>query len=163
MLPFTEITGDMSTEARRELLVGTSDLNQLLPNIRKTHGPTLNNDPQPIEDIDLALSLLLRTKDHDHTGPETGVTLFRNPLTWVVATAALALGGFAYVSSIGETDESPASSSCDPNYQHCVPVSPDLSCSDIKMVVRVIGIDIHGFDRDGDLLGCEIYQEITRS
>jgi hypothetical protein len=159
VLPFTEITGDMNTEARRELLVGTSDLNQLLPNIRKTLGSTLNNDPRPnAEDIDLALSLLLRTKDHDHTGPETGKTLFRKPLTWVVATAALALGGFVYISSIGETDESPTSSSCDPNYQPCIPVSPDLSCSDIKVAVRVVGTDIHGFDRDGDLLGCEIYQ-----
>lgn len=49
---------------------------------------------------------------------------------------------------------------CDSNYAGCVPVSPvDLDCVDIKRFglapVRVIGIDIHRLDRDGDGIGCD--------
>jgi len=167
VMPFTEVTSDMSTEARRELLIGKSDLDQIMPNIRTTLGSTLNNDPQPnADDIDLALSLLLRKKDQDTTDAQTGGTLLRNPIAWIVAAAAIVLSSLAYVSYAGGTSDSPASEpkiepgigSCDPNYEPCIPVSPDLSCSDIKVAVRVLGTDIHGFDRDGDLLGCEIYQ-----
>lgn len=48
-------------------------------------------------------------------------------------------------------------SNCDPNYSGgCVPnVSYDLDCSDISFSVRVIGVDTHRFDRDGDGYGCE--------
>lgn len=51
------------------------------------------------------------------------------------------------------------SSSCDSNYQGgCVPiVSYDLNCPDIGFRVYVIGYDKHGFDRDGDGVGCESY------
>ena len=50
-------------------------------------------------------------------------------------------------------------SACDPNYSGgCVPsVSYDLDCGDIRMMVRVVGADVHGFDRDQDGLGCESY------
>ncbi len=49
---------------------------------------------------------------------------------------------------------------CDPNYAGCIPVSSvDLDCSDVKTLglapVRVVGRDIHNFDRDGDGLGCD--------
>jgi hypothetical protein len=167
VLPFTEISGDMSTEARRELLVGKSDLDQLLPHVRRTLGSTLNNDPQPnAEDIDLALSLLLRKKDADAIDIQTGKTLLQRPIAWIVAAAAITLSSFAYISYAGQTTDSPASepklapanSSCDPNYDPCIPISDDLTCGDIRIAVRVIGTDIHGFDRDGDLVGCEIYQ-----
>ena len=49
--------------------------------------------------------------------------------------------------------------SCDPNYSgYCVPiVSYDLDCSDIRHRVRVVGVDIHHFDSDGDGIGCESY------
>jgi hypothetical protein len=167
VMPFTEITGDMSTEARRELLVGKTDLDQLLPNIRKALGSTLNNDSPPnADDIDLALSLLLRKKDHDTTDAQTRASLFRRPIAWIVAAAAIALSSFAYVSFAGQTNDSPAgepqiepvSGSCDPNYDPCIPIADDLTCGDIKIAVRVTGTDIHGFDRDGDSVGCEIYQ-----
>ena len=48
---------------------------------------------------------------------------------------------------------------CDPNYAGgCVPiVSYDLDCGDIRMMVEVVGVDIHGFDRDKDRWGCESY------
>jgi endonuclease YncB( thermonuclease family) len=50
------------------------------------------------------------------------------------------------------------SGGCDPNYTGCVPVvSHDLDCADIGFMVQVIGVDIHGFDREGDGLGCESY------
>jgi hypothetical protein len=53
----------------------------------------------------------------------------------------------------------PGGGSCDPNYAgYCVPiVSYDLDCSDIRHRVRVVGIDIHHFDSDGDGIGCESY------
>lgn len=51
-------------------------------------------------------------------------------------------------------------SSCDPNYEGCVPTfPPDLDCPDIKRLglapVRVIGKDVHKLDRDGDGIGCD--------
>lgn len=49
--------------------------------------------------------------------------------------------------------------SCDPNYSGaCVPIRPyDLDCPDIGQMVKVVGTDIHGFDRDRDGFGCESY------
>ena len=52
-----------------------------------------------------------------------------------------------------------ADSTCDPNYAGaCVPISAfDLNCPDVGVMVRVVGTDIHGFDRDRDGYGCESY------
>jgi hypothetical protein len=46
---------------------------------------------------------------------------------------------------------------CDPNYRGaCVPKVPyDLDCADISGSVVVVGRDVHGFDGDGDGIGCE--------
>jgi hypothetical protein len=46
---------------------------------------------------------------------------------------------------------------CDPNYRGaCVPLVPyDLDCADIDGPVYVVGRDPHGFDGDGDGVGCE--------
>jgi endonuclease YncB( thermonuclease family) len=51
---------------------------------------------------------------------------------------------------------------CDPNYFGCVPLfPPDLNCTDLKRMglaparVRPGKVDVHGFDRDGDGVGCE--------
>ena len=46
---------------------------------------------------------------------------------------------------------------CDPNYGGgCVPqVTYDLDCADIDGPVRVVGVDIHRFDGNGDGWGCE--------
>jgi micrococcal nuclease len=49
---------------------------------------------------------------------------------------------------------------CDPNYQRCIPpYPPDLDCTDIKRMklapIRVIGVDVHKFDGDGDGIGCD--------
>lgn len=47
---------------------------------------------------------------------------------------------------------------CDPSYPDvCIPPPPpDLNCGDISFRrFRVVGSDPHGFDRDGDGIGCE--------
>ena len=49
---------------------------------------------------------------------------------------------------------------CDPNYAGCIPLfTSDLDCADIKRLglapVKVIGIDVHKLDRDGDGIGCD--------
>ncbi|MGJ9406326.1 thermonuclease family protein [Nesterenkonia aurantiaca] len=45
---------------------------------------------------------------------------------------------------------------CDPNYTPCIPVfPPDINCGDLDVSVRVIGVDVHGLDGDGDGFGCE--------
>ena len=52
------------------------------------------------------------------------------------------------------------SSQCDPNYSPCIPISAsDLNCPDLYArgisSIRVIGVDIHKFDRDRDGFACE--------
>ena len=49
---------------------------------------------------------------------------------------------------------------CDTNYADCIPVTQtDIDCADIKGLglapIKVIGIDIHKLDRDGDGVGCD--------
>jgi hypothetical protein len=47
---------------------------------------------------------------------------------------------------------------CDPSYPEvCIaPPPPDLNCGDIPYDdIRVEGNDPHGFDREGDGIGCE--------
>lgn len=45
---------------------------------------------------------------------------------------------------------------CAPGYDPCVPPYPqDLDCSDVEGPVRVTGDDPHGFDGDGDGIGCD--------
>ena len=49
----------------------------------------------------------------------------------------------------------PPTGNCDPNYSGCVPqVAYDLDCADIDGPVRVLGVDIHRFDGDGNGWGC---------
>lgn len=55
------------------------------------------------------------------------------------------------------------SSTCDPNYDPCVPIASDVDCAGgsgngpayVQGPVRVIGVDIYGLDRDGNSVGCE--------
>jgi endonuclease YncB( thermonuclease family) len=51
-------------------------------------------------------------------------------------------------------------SQCDPNYSPCIPISvADLNCPDLYArgisSIRVIGVDVHEFDRDRDGIACE--------
>ncbi|ASY26186.1 thermonuclease family protein [Candidatus Planktophila versatilis] len=69
----------------------------------------------------------------------------------VVTTAAVVSDLKAAVVSAGVN--------CDPNYAGCIPLfTSDLDCADIKRLglapVKVIGIDVHKLDRDGDRVGC---------
>ena len=53
---------------------------------------------------------------------------------------------------------SAASGKCDPNYAGaCIPPPPpDLDCSDITARrFRIVGVDVHRFDSDGDGIACE--------
>jgi micrococcal nuclease len=59
-----------------------------------------------------------------------------------------------------KTKISATNAKCDPNYQGCIPpYPPDLDCTDIKRMglapIRVIGVDVHKFDGDGDGIGCD--------
>jgi hypothetical protein len=66
---------------------------------------------------------------------------------------ALAIGGF-----ICQNFPSSSLAECNSNYEPCIPIASDLSCSEIRMVVQVIAEDSYGLDRDGDGFGCEIYK-----
>jgi micrococcal nuclease len=45
---------------------------------------------------------------------------------------------------------------CDPGYDPCVPpYPPDLDCADVDGPIRITGDDPHGFDADGDGIGCD--------
>lgn len=47
---------------------------------------------------------------------------------------------------------------CDPSYSEvCIaPPPPDLNCDDVPYKdITVVGDDPHGFDREGDGIGCE--------
>jgi micrococcal nuclease len=49
-----------------------------------------------------------------------------------------------------------AGGKCDPGYDPCVPpYPPDIDCGDVDGPVRVLGDDPHGFDADGDGIGCD--------
>jgi micrococcal nuclease len=62
--------------------------------------------------------------------------------------------------SSGVSQNASSSGKCDPNYAGCIPVSAaDLDCKDIKILglapVKVVGRDVHNFDRDRDGIGCD--------
>ena len=56
-----------------------------------------------------------------------------------------------------KTSPQTTQSDCDPNYSGvCIPVdSGDLDCSDFSRSFRVVGLDHHQLDRDGDGIACE--------
>jgi endonuclease YncB( thermonuclease family) len=74
-------------------------------------------------------------------------------------TPTNAISTVAGVKAKSETS-TPVDAKCDPNYTGCIPIFPsDVDCPDIKRLglapVRVIGVDIHRLDRDGDGIGCD--------
>jgi cytoskeletal protein RodZ len=61
-------------------------------------------------------------------------------------------------SGYSEPESSSGSANCDPSYpDFCIPSPPpDLDCPDVSgKRFTVSGSDPHGFDRDGDGVGCE--------
>ena len=76
---------------------------------------------------------------------------------WRSATATgvgLALG---FVLALGIYGPRVSQGDCHPGYLPCVPVADSVDCTEIRSVVRVIGNDDYGLDRDGDGVGCESY------
>jgi hypothetical protein len=76
---------------------------------------------------------------------------------WRSATATgvgLILG---FVLTLGIYGPRVSQGDCHPGYLPCVPVADSVDCTDIRTVVRVIGNDDYGLDRDGDGVGCESY------
>jgi len=60
-LPATDVEGDLSPEARRDLLFDRSDVDTMLPRIRMELASTLNSDHVPDSEwVETALTLLLR-------------------------------------------------------------------------------------------------------
>lgn len=59
-----------------------------------------------------------------------------------------------------KSSEPSQGANCDPNYNPCIPISvTDLDCPDLYALgissIRVVGSDIHKFDRDRDGVACE--------
>jgi endonuclease YncB( thermonuclease family) len=80
------------------------------------------------------------------------------PSTKLNPTRALVTIGSFKAAEVGFPQQ--ATENCDPNYAGCIPVFPDdVDCTDLKLLgltpVKVIGIDIHKLDRDGDRIGCD--------
>jgi micrococcal nuclease len=66
----------------------------------------------------------------------------------------------ALTTNFSKATSSGGSTSCNPNYQGCIPNSTqDLDCSDIKKLglapVKVTGTDVYKLDRDRDGIGCK--------
>jgi hypothetical protein len=160
VMPFTEVSGDMGAEGAREQLLGASDLDDLLPRIRASLGSTLNNDPLPsADDLDLALTLLLRTQHASLPSVSAAAGSKMKKKNWaIIAVGGAVIAALAVVGLVAQNSPSSSSTECNPNYEPCIPIAPDLSCSDIQEKVRIIGDDPYGLDRDGDGFGCEIYE-----
>jgi len=65
---------------------------------------------------------------------------------------------FLFMLSCNSSNTETSPKDCDPNYAGaCIPiVGYDLDCKDVSAKrFRVIGRDIHRFDRDGDGIACE--------
>lgn len=160
VMPFTQVTGDMGTEGAREQLLGAADLDDLLPRIRHSLGSTLNNDPRPsADDLDLALTLLLRTQHTSLPSDSAAVATSTKRKNWtIIGVGAVVIAVLALVGFVTQNSSSSSSTLCSPNYEPCIPIAPDLSCSEIQEKVRIIGNDPYGLDPDGDGFGCEIYE-----
>jgi micrococcal nuclease len=89
------------------------------------------------------------------------VYIFRTPFQRLAAYRTTESRGRALRSSVWRCSGSPvrpSRRSCDPSYPNiCIPPHPpDLDCSDVPYTnFAVRGDDPHGFDRDGDGVGCE--------
>ncbi len=69
----------------------------------------------------------------------------------------LIIAGVVALVGCGPTSP-PSTANCDPSYPGvCIPpYPPDLDCGDIPYRrFEVVGSDPHGFDGDGDGVGCE--------
>jgi hypothetical protein len=83
---------------------------------------------------------------------------------WMAVMPQSLLCVFAAAQVVSST-QTHAQSACDPNYVGaCVPIATDVDCAGgsgngpeyVEGIVRVVGSDIYGLDRDNDGLGCEL-------
>lgn len=75
----------------------------------------------------------------------------------LVLTSCLALL-FSVTQTQAQTANAPQAGNCDPSYPDvCIqPYPPDLNCGDVPYKdITVLPPDPHGFDREGDGIGCE--------
>ena len=214
-MPDTVVVADMGPEARREMLLGADDIDDMRTRIRLVLMSSLNRDEVPPEGwVDDAVSLLLRGDqsstgckvrgvDHLEPGQGRGIGWIAASLMLIVTTAlslganlvggwrgllvlaaALSAGGYfarrstplagllvnkrsamvtgiglalGFVLAVGIYGPAVSQGDCHPGYLPCVPVADNIDCTDIRMVVRVVGNDDYGLDRDGDGVGCESY------
>lgn len=85
-------------------------------------------------------------------------TAFRRLGTYESAEALAESLGRGLWSACGSDGASGPTSACDPSYPGvCIPSPPpDLDCAEVPYVnFTVVGNDPHGFDGDGDGVGCE--------
>lgn len=84
-----------------------------------------------------------------------GIDLVKTlPLTVEVLLGLSLLSTALHTSSLAASPDE----NCDPSYPDvCIPPSPpDLNCDDVPYNdISVVGEDPHGFDREGDGIGCE--------
>lgn len=84
----------------------------------------------------------------------------RNQLLKSFSITVAVILGYSLTSIVAQLDNLYASSdeNCDPSYPEVCIASPppDLNCADVPYNnIQVVGSDPHGFDRDGDGIGCE--------
>ena len=91
--------------------------------------------------------LLARTTRVSHPVVLIGLAVVTAAVGGVIATVAI------------QSNQTPAPTlvvtQCNNNYDPCVPIDPTVTCPQIGVRVRVVGIDEYGLDRDGDGVGCE--------
>jgi hypothetical protein len=214
-MPDTVVVADMGPEARREMLLGADDIDDMRTKIRLVLMSSLNRDEVPPDGwVDDAVSLLLRG-DRSSTGCEVrgiehltagrgrvfgwvaaslalivsgvlslGANVVGGWLGFLVLATALIAGGIfvrrstsvtgllanrrtalatgvglvlGLVLALGIYGPGVGKGNCHSGYLPCVPIADNVDCSDLRMVVRVVGTDDYGLDRDGDGVGCESY------
>jgi len=108
-LPFTDVTGDMGPEGKREQLIGRGELDMIRERVRTVLRDPLNADPLPPGDwVEVAVSLLLRLEPSvEPPAPRTsrlpsigaGIGLFA--ITALATAFATVRGGWLGLIAVG--------------------------------------------------------------
>ena len=157
VMPHTPVTGDLGPEGRREQIIGAGDIGNLRARVRTELLATeLTEQVPPAGWVEDVYSLLKRANRAEIPISPSGATNVKSSRRmWWLASAGIALiavviAGFMFVKVNDSANES-----CTPGYSPCIPVSPDVDCSELGFTVKITGPDIYGLDRDGDGTGCE--------
>jgi hypothetical protein len=126
-------------------------------------GPFTMIVSNPVGDTTSVVQLTPRSNGEFTANIQTGPT-FDYSGTYTITInyrGMIATTTFEFTNARGDLPEpvyEESDSSCDPSYPDvCIPpFPPDLNCADIVFEnFRVVGSDPHGFDGDGDGIGCE--------